>query len=240
MNKINREDKKMIKVERPHALYRFFAEDGELLYVGITSNPARRFAQHGSDKEWWEEVAEIRMERLPSREAVLAAERAAIIAERPRYNVVHANGASAPDSLAETVKAPAGYPLTAGEVVALGLAPDHHGKAGCPVGLVEEVGPLGVKLALLSWLSGVFGTPRFVTWGRIMEIRWAFAMDPWDAREQGYREGEDIWDCDALGDFQTEWVDGPEALKEKRQRDQEMRQRRAERGPTKRDVKEIF
>jgi predicted GIY-YIG superfamily endonuclease len=79
-----------------HVLYRFFGPSEELLYVGITMNPSRRFAQHGAGKEWWHEVDEIRMERLPSREAVLAAERRAIRNERPRYNVVHASRPTVP------------------------------------------------------------------------------------------------------------------------------------------------
>lgn len=212
--------------QRPHALYRFFAEDGELLYVGITSNPARRFAQHGAAKEWWEEVAEIKMDRHSSREAVLAAERAAIIAEKPRYNVVHANGSAAQADLTEDAKAPRGYPVTVGEVVALGLAPNHHGEVSCPVGLVLEVGPLGVKLALISWLTGIFDTERFTVWSRIMEVRWAYEMDPEDARERGYRSDKPTFDCDRLAFFQTEWTDGREKAVENRRLDEEARAKR--------------
>lgn len=80
----------------PHALYRFFDEGGELLYIGITNNPTARFRQHGSDKDWWHEVATIRMERYSSRDAVLVAEKRAIIEEKPRYNVVHAAGTLTP------------------------------------------------------------------------------------------------------------------------------------------------
>jgi hypothetical protein len=72
-----------------HALYRFFDNAGELLYVGITMNPAARWKQHSKDKDWWTEVANITVEPHPGREAVLEAERLAILTEKPLYNTVH-------------------------------------------------------------------------------------------------------------------------------------------------------
>ena len=86
----------MIETKITHALYRFFDEGDELLYVGITNNPSARFKQHGADKDWWHEVVTIRMQRYPSRAAVLIAEKRAIIEEKPRYNVVHAAGSLPP------------------------------------------------------------------------------------------------------------------------------------------------
>jgi hypothetical protein len=203
----------MTGIRQPHALYRFFAEDGALLYVGITNNPARRFAQHGAARDWWLEVATIRLEMYPSREAVLAAERAAIVAERPRYNVVHANGALVPSTSDEAQRVPTGYPVAAGEVVALALAPNHLGEVDCPVGIVEEVSPFGARLALMSWLHGFFDQGSvMVPWHRIMEIRWAEKMHPAQAEKEGYGRREDIWDCDRLGNFQVEWTKGREAM----------------------------
>jgi hypothetical protein len=72
-----------------HALYRFFDDAGELLYVGITMNPAARWKQHQGDKHWWTEVANITVEPHANRKMVLEAERLAIITEKPRYNIVH-------------------------------------------------------------------------------------------------------------------------------------------------------
>ncbi len=72
-----------------HALYRFFDEVGDLLYVGITMNPAARWKQHSQDKDWWTEVANITVEPHKSRTAVLEAERLAILTEHPRYNTMH-------------------------------------------------------------------------------------------------------------------------------------------------------
>lgn len=72
-----------------HALYRFHATDGTLLYVGITADPGTRWRAHAHDKPWWQHVTNITVELHPTREAVLEAERAAIIAEKPRHNVIH-------------------------------------------------------------------------------------------------------------------------------------------------------
>lgn len=74
-------------------LYRFWDHNDNLLYVGITISPENRWKQHSKDKPWWSEVARITIEEHPNRKAVLNAERSAIIAENPRYNVVH-NGPS--------------------------------------------------------------------------------------------------------------------------------------------------
>jgi len=71
------------------ALYRFFDAGGRLLYIGISLNPGVRWKQHRADKPWWTEVATVTVEAHPDRTAVQAAEREAIRAERPRYNVAH-------------------------------------------------------------------------------------------------------------------------------------------------------
>lgn len=74
---------------QPHALYRFFGSGGTLLYIGITNSIPRRLMQHGGDKDWWTGVANVAVEHYPTREAVLEAERRAIIAEKPLYNDKH-------------------------------------------------------------------------------------------------------------------------------------------------------
>lgn len=87
--------------ERLHALYRFFDASGDLLYIGITLNPAGRWKQHREEKPWWEEVTDITIETYPDRPSVLEAERKAIIAEHPRYNKTY-NAQPAPKRLAES------------------------------------------------------------------------------------------------------------------------------------------
>lgn len=79
-----------------HALYRFFGEDGALLYIGISIHPFARMGQHRGDKSWWGEVVSVTIERHPNRCAVLDAERDAIRLELPRYNVVHMREARKP------------------------------------------------------------------------------------------------------------------------------------------------
>lgn len=73
-----------------HALYRFYGADRDLLYIGISLHPFQRMGQHRTDKSWWGEVSKVTIDRYPSRQAVLAAERVAIKVENPKYNIVHA------------------------------------------------------------------------------------------------------------------------------------------------------
>ena len=71
------------------ALYRHFDKAGALLYVGISSNALSRAGQHFSEKMWAIEVVRFTVEHFPDREAALAAEKHAIITERPKYNITH-------------------------------------------------------------------------------------------------------------------------------------------------------
>jgi hypothetical protein len=70
------------------ALYRFFDADDELLYVGISRDPAERWKQH-RDKPWWRDVAMRVVEWHDDRPSAERAERKAIQTEGPRYNVQH-------------------------------------------------------------------------------------------------------------------------------------------------------
>lgn len=72
--------------DRDHVLYRFVDGLGQLLYVGITKNPAARLRRHGIDSFWWEQVSTIHLQRFANREQLRAAEQDAIITERPMYN----------------------------------------------------------------------------------------------------------------------------------------------------------
>jgi predicted GIY-YIG superfamily endonuclease len=73
-------------------LYRFHDTDGELLYVGITERGPERWKAHRKDKSWWTDVTSITTEHYDTRTEALDAERAAIIAEQPKHNVVHNSG----------------------------------------------------------------------------------------------------------------------------------------------------
>lgn len=72
-------------------LYRFFKE-GRLLYVGITARIHERFRTHRQNSSWYELADQVKMERLRTRTAALEAERLAIIAERPEFNIIHSTG----------------------------------------------------------------------------------------------------------------------------------------------------
>lgn len=71
------------------ALYRHFAADGTLLYVGISLSWPERTRAHRSDSRWFDQVARLEIEHFPTRDEALAAEREAIQCERPKFNIVH-------------------------------------------------------------------------------------------------------------------------------------------------------
>lgn len=73
----------------PTALYRLFGDGDLLLYIGIAKTFGVRWHQHEQAKEWWPEVRRQTIEWHASREAAEDAERAAIKAERPKYNKQH-------------------------------------------------------------------------------------------------------------------------------------------------------
>lgn len=77
------------------SLYRFFDKADQLLYIGITNSVPRRFDQHDDDKPWYADVTRVVLEHHPDRQAALAAEKAAIQAEHPKYNIVHNHGRTA-------------------------------------------------------------------------------------------------------------------------------------------------
>jgi hypothetical protein len=68
-------------------LYRLYDAADVLLYVGVTDNlPRDRFNRHGRRHGWWPEVSTVDLEPHRAIWLALAAERAAIKAERPLYN----------------------------------------------------------------------------------------------------------------------------------------------------------
>ena len=69
--------------------YRHFDAGHALLYVGISARLALREAAHKRKSRWMELAAHSTTEPFPSRAAVLKAERAAIEAEHPLFNVAH-------------------------------------------------------------------------------------------------------------------------------------------------------
>jgi hypothetical protein len=73
----------------PTALYRHFDGEGRLLYVGISLSPTYRLSQHRVSSSWFVRISRISVEWFHNRDTALEAERRAIKAEKPEYNIVH-------------------------------------------------------------------------------------------------------------------------------------------------------
>ena len=71
------------------ALYRQFADDKSLLYVGISLNAQNRLSQHYKSSAWFTEVTDVKIEWFGTREEALKAEVDAIHAEKPKCNIHH-------------------------------------------------------------------------------------------------------------------------------------------------------
>ncbi|MFE2324627.1 GntR family transcriptional regulator [Streptomyces sp. NPDC059385] len=114
------------------ALYRHFAADGTLLYVGISHDPDARFEVHlGCTK--WASLSVRRTDKwYPTRKAALLAETAAIRTEQPQANYQH-NWVRAPIDLS----------------IWPSLADMRSGKWEALVGLMER------EIAAQRWLPGM-------------------------------------------------------------------------------------
>ncbi|MGW2739092.1 GIY-YIG nuclease family protein [Streptomyces sp. NPDC001288] len=73
------------------ALYRFYDENAQLLYVGITKRLQIRWREHARDyaTTWWPLVRSNSVHWYPNRTEAGRAERQAIRDENPLYNVMH-------------------------------------------------------------------------------------------------------------------------------------------------------
>jgi hypothetical protein len=74
--------------KEPHktTLYRHFAGNGRLLYVGVSLSAISRLSDHRTSR-WFDQIVDVEVEYYPTREAALAAEREAIRTENPLYNI---------------------------------------------------------------------------------------------------------------------------------------------------------
>jgi hypothetical protein len=76
---------KMCAAERKPTVYRFFAEDGRLLYVGFTNCLQARLRQHELARIWWSEVHSITSESFATEKAARLAEYQALTTENAVY-----------------------------------------------------------------------------------------------------------------------------------------------------------
>jgi hypothetical protein len=68
------------------ALYRFYNQHDELLYIGISNKPRARWKTHEAKQPWWPEVITREVEWFDTRPEAERAETTAISAENPRWN----------------------------------------------------------------------------------------------------------------------------------------------------------
>lgn len=70
-----------------NVVYRFFDDDGRLLYIGSTGRWPGRMSEHQSQRPWWAEVATVTLEHHASLDRARVAEARAIERERPTYTL---------------------------------------------------------------------------------------------------------------------------------------------------------
>lgn len=75
----------------PSVVYRFYADDDQLLYVGCTNSTTRRFAEHfpprqSTPRGWQAEVSRIETVQYPDRRSAEEEEARAIFTEGPLFN----------------------------------------------------------------------------------------------------------------------------------------------------------
>lgn len=78
-----------------HVVYRAFDQNGDLLYVGMSSNLKLRLRAHKRKSDWWAFQAEITTTVYPTRQEALAAESEAIANESPAWNTAGVRGVKA-------------------------------------------------------------------------------------------------------------------------------------------------
>jgi len=87
----------MIQTPRKAAVYRLYADDGALLYIGSAYDPEERCKAHQGAK-WWPKVARRTVEWLPHRGRAYAEEMKAIATEGARHNAMGAPGYHTPST----------------------------------------------------------------------------------------------------------------------------------------------
>ena len=82
-----------MRIKKPKGqVYRHYNDDGDLLYVGMSSAFMQRQRSHRKS-DWFAEIAIITVEHYATRGDAIAAEAKAILCENPRYNVRRPDGA---------------------------------------------------------------------------------------------------------------------------------------------------
>ena len=74
--------------EKPTCVYRYFSNEGALLYVGASVSPIARAEEHSSCAPWYRKIARIELQWFGTYPEAIDAERRAIKEESPRHNKV--------------------------------------------------------------------------------------------------------------------------------------------------------
>lgn len=99
-------DNPMVIIGQHSLVYRLFADDGTLLYVGSSEHIADRLGVHERSQPWWADVAVVRLEEYADFESMRAAEWKIIEDETPLHNVQ-----GRPKPRAERVRGKPGRPV---------------------------------------------------------------------------------------------------------------------------------
>jgi hypothetical protein len=78
----------MPEPEEPTALYRLYDAEYDLLYIGISMTPEKRFKAHAHDKNWWHLVTYVDLTWHPTFALARRAEDDAHMTERPPFNAM--------------------------------------------------------------------------------------------------------------------------------------------------------
>lgn len=89
-----------LKTHDGRYVYRIHDRDDTLLYIGSSSAPYERLGGHEAQSLWWPYAVHMTVEHYPTRADGYDAERAAIHAERPMFNI---NGTSAQERAASAI-----------------------------------------------------------------------------------------------------------------------------------------
>lgn len=87
-------------------LYKLYDAEDALLYVGITTDPTKRFAEHSRSKPWWSDVVRFDLNTYASWEETTTKEAEQIASLSPRYNL-HPGVQAKPSGI--KAKTPASY-----------------------------------------------------------------------------------------------------------------------------------
>lgn len=82
---------------KSQTLYRLYDQNETLLYVGVSKSAIARLTQHLDTQPWAAEIVHQRLEHLAvTRRQIEQIEREVIIAEKPKYNIIHNGSTVAP------------------------------------------------------------------------------------------------------------------------------------------------